>query len=101
MLLAVFYYMGIRHTAVIVLYGIMRLFIIPALRRNFASVVCEGRCKPSVVEHSLRAGAFVQCEGRKEVSCGRFVGNKAAKTTLLGLLCSSMSAEPPPKSREK
>ena len=29
-LLAVFYYIGIRHTAVIVLYGIMRLFIIPA-----------------------------------------------------------------------
>ena len=23
------------------------------LRRNFASVICEGRCKASVVEHSL------------------------------------------------
>ena len=83
-LLAVFYYIGIRHTAIIVLYRILRLLIIPALRRNFPSVVCEGRCKPSVVAHSLRAGAFVQCEGRKEVSCGRSGGNKAAKTTLLG-----------------
>ena len=43
----------------------------------------------------------MRCEGRKEVSCGRSGGNKAAKTTLLGLLCSSMSAKPPPKSRGK
>ena len=44
----------------------------------------------------------MRCEGKeKAVSGGRFVGNKAAKTTLLGLLCSSMSAEPPPKSRIK
>ena len=71
------------------------------LRRNFASVVCEGQCKPSVVEHSLRATASVRCEGDNAVSFGRFVGNKAAKTTLLGLLCSSMSAQPPPKSRVK
>ena len=83
-LLAVFYYIGIRHTAIIVLYRILRLLIIPALRRNFPSVVCEGRCKPSVVEHSLRATASVQCEGTKAVSCGRSGGNKAAKTTLLG-----------------
>ena len=52
-------------------------------------------------EHSLRAGAFVQCESDNAVSGGRSGGNKAAKTTLLGLLCSSMSAEPPPKSRDK
>ena len=50
---------------------------------------------------SLRAGTFVQCEGNKAVSCGRFVGSKAAKTTLLGYISSSMSAEPPPKSRDK
>ena len=71
------------------------------LRRNFPSVVCEGRCKASVVEHSLRPEAFVQCEGDNEVSGGRFVGNKAAKTTLLGYISSSMSAQPPPKSRDK
>ena len=41
------------------------------LRRNFASVVCEGQCKPFVVEHSLRATAASRCEGRKVVSCGR------------------------------
>ena len=29
-LLAVFYYIGIRHTAIIVLYRILRVFIIPA-----------------------------------------------------------------------
>ena len=62
---------------------------------------CGGRCKASVVEHSLRPEAFVQCEGDNAVSCGRFVGNKAAKTTLLGYISSSMSAEPPPKSRIK
>ena len=73
-LLAVFYYIGISHTAIIVLYGIMRLFIIPALRRNFASVVCGGQCKPFVVGHSLRATAASRCEGRKMVSCGRQVG---------------------------
>ena len=50
---------------------------------------------------SLRAGTFVRCEGRKEVSCGRSGGNKAAKTTLLGYISSSMSAQPPPKSRDK
>ena len=71
------------------------------LRRNFAFVGCEGRCGAFVVGHSLRPEAFVLCEGDNAVSCGRFVGNKAAKTTLLGLLCSSMSAEPPPKSRVK
>lgn len=36
---------------------------------------------------------------RGAVSCGHFVGNKADKTTLMELLCSSMSAQPPPKSR--
>ena len=30
------------------------------LRRNLASVVCEGQCKPFVVEHSLRPTASVQ-----------------------------------------
>lgn len=38
------------------------------LRRNFASVQCEGRCWPSVVEHSLRAEASSRCEGGKMVS---------------------------------
>ena len=71
------------------------------LRRNFASVVCECQCKPSVVEHSLRATTSVRCEGDNAVSCGRFVCYKAAKTTLLGLLCSSMLAQPLPKSRDK
>ena len=41
------------------------------LRRNFAFVVCECQCRPSVVEHSLRATASVQCEGTSAVSCGR------------------------------
>ena len=37
------------------------------LRRNFAAVVCKAQCKPFVVEHSLRAGAFVQCEENETV----------------------------------
>lgn len=41
------------------------------LRRNFASVECEGQCKASVVGHSLRPTTSVQCEGDKVVSCGR------------------------------
>ena len=70
-LLAVFYYIGIRHTAIIVLYRILRLLIIPALRRNFPSVVCEGQCKASVV-HSHYGQQCLCCgnESRKEVSCG-------------------------------
>ena len=85
----------------IITIGEFETFDYSRLRRNFASVVCGGQCKPSVVEHSLRAGPFVQCEGTKAVSCGRFVGNKAAKTTLLGYISSSMSAQPPAKSRDK
>ena len=41
------------------------------LRRNLASVVCEGRCKAFVVGHSLRPTASVQCKGDNAVSCGR------------------------------
>ncbi len=37
------------------------------LRRNFAAVQCEAQCRPFVVGHSLRAGAFVQCEENKAV----------------------------------
>ena len=37
------------------------------LRRNLASVVCEGQCKAFVVGHSLRPTASVQCEGDKAV----------------------------------
>ena len=65
--------------------------VLPA-RRSVRALRCP---------QSLRAGPFVQCEGTKAVSCGRFVGIKAAKTTLLGYISSSMSAEPPPKSRDK
>ena len=71
------------------------------LRRNFLSVECEGRYKASVVGHSLRPGASVQCEGDNAVSFGRFVGNKADKTTLLGYISSSASAKQPQKSRIK
>ena len=38
------------------------------LRRNFASVICEGQCKAFVVEHSLRPTASVQCGGQEAVS---------------------------------
>ena len=65
-LLELFYYMGERPAASIVLLGRLRLLMIPALRRDFPSVVCEGQCKPSVVEHSLRAGTFVECEGNEK-----------------------------------
>lgn len=41
------------------------------LRRNFASVICEGQCKAFVVGHSLRPTASVQCKGDNAVSCGR------------------------------
>ena len=67
-------------------------FCLGGVRRSLQALRCP---------QSLRAGPFVQCEGTKAVSCGRSGGNKAAKTTLLGLLCSSMSAEPPPKRRGK
>ena len=68
-------------------------FCVLPVRRSVQGLRCP---------QSLRPGASVRCEGKeKAVSGGRFVGNKAAKTTLLGLLCSSMSAEPPPKSRIK
>ena len=67
-------------------------FCVGGMRRSVQALRCP---------QSLRAGTFVQCEGNNAVSCGRFVGNKAAKTTLLGYISSSMSAEPPPKSRIK
>ena len=68
-------------------------FCVLPVRRSVQGLRCP---------QSLRPGPSVRCEGKeKAVSGGRFVGNKAAKTTLLGLLCSSMSAEPPPKSRDK
>ena len=38
------------------------------LRRNFASVICEGQCKAFVVEHSLRPTASMQCGGQEAVS---------------------------------
>ena len=73
---------------------------------RLAAKFCRSGMRRSVqglrCPQSLRPEASVRCEGKeKAVSGGRFVGNKAAKTTLLGLLCSSMSAEPPPKSRIK
>ena len=37
------------YVLLILLLGDLILLMIPALRRNFAFVVCEGRCKPSVV----------------------------------------------------
>ena len=48
------------------------------LRRNFASVVCEGQCKAFVVGHSLRPTGSVQCEGDTAVSCGRKAATKAS-----------------------
>ena len=48
------------------------------LRRNLASVVCEGQCKAFVVEHSLRPTASVQCEGDKAVSFGRKAATRAS-----------------------
>ena len=71
-LLAVFYYIGIRHTAIIVLYRILRVFIIPALRRNFPSVVCQGQCKPSVVHSHYGL----------EHLCGARVGKRSAAVVL-------------------
>ena len=48
------------------------------LRRNFASVICEGQCKAFVVGHSLRPTASVQCEGDKAVSFGRKAATRAS-----------------------
>ena len=48
------------------------------LRRNFASVICEGQCKAFVVGHSLRPTASVQCEGDKAVSFGRKAAQRAS-----------------------
>jgi len=53
------------YMVVLLLLGILILIDISACRRNSASVVCEGQCMPSVVEHSLRAGGPSRCEGRK------------------------------------
>ena len=100
--LELFYYMGERPAASIVLLGRLRLLMIPALRRDFPSVVCEGQCKPSVVEHSLRAGTFVECEGNeKSGQTSQKSRRKGVFTGLPVILSSSMSAEPPPKSRIK
>ena len=41
------------------------------LRRNFALVVCGGRCKAFVVRQSLRPKASARCEYGNVVSCGR------------------------------
>ena len=82
--LELFYYMGERPAASIVLLGRLRLLMIPALRRDFPSVVCEGRCKPSVVEHSLRAGTFVQCEGNEKAV--RQARKAAARASLQACL---------------
>ena len=48
------------------------------LRRNFASLICEGQCKAFVVGHSLRPTASVQCEGGTAVSCGRKAATRAS-----------------------
>ena len=56
------------------------------LRRNFASVICEGRCKASVVEHSLRPTASVQCKGDKAVSCGRKAATRASFPSCWGYM---------------
>ena len=56
----------------------LETFDYSSLRRNFASVIYEGRCKASVVEHSLRPTASVQCEGDKAVSCGRKAATRAS-----------------------
>ncbi len=67
---------------------------------RFASVVCEGLCTPSVVH--THYGQQRPCSAKGQ--CGQqrpFRRPQAAKSALLGLLCSSMSAEPPPKSRDK
>ena len=71
------------------------------LRRNFAFVGCEGQCKPSVVHSPYGQEHLCSAEGDKAVSGGRFGGNKAAKTTLLGYISSSTSAKQPQKSRVK
>ena len=64
-LLAVFYYIGIRHTAIIVLYRILRLSIISALRRNFLSYQREGQCKPSVVHSHYGLEHLCGAKGQK------------------------------------
>ena len=68
------------------------------LRRNFASVICEGQCKAFVVGHSLRPTALVQCEGDKAGQPRSKSRHKGVISTLLGLYSSSMSAKPPLKS---
>ena len=83
---------------VMVLLRIWRLLIIPRLRRNFASVICEGQCKAFVVGHSLRPTALVQCEGDKAGQPRSKSRHKGVISTLLGLYGSSMSAKPPLKS---
>lgn len=80
--------------------GIFLTYKYSRLRRNFASVVCEGQCKAFVVKHSLRPTASVQCEGDKGGQLRSKSRHKGVIFTLLGLLCSSMSAEPPPKSTQ-
>ena len=46
-------HIGIEGTAI----GDYETFDYSRLRQKFASVECEGQCKPSVVEHSLRTTA--------------------------------------------
>ena len=68
-------------------------FSVSGMRRSVQALRCP---------QSLRAGAFVQCEGNeKAVSGGRYGDNKVAITTLLGYISSSTSAKQPQKSRIK
>ena len=56
----------------------LETFYYSRLRRNFASVVCEGQCKAFIVGHSLRPTASVQCKGDNAVSCGRKAVQRAS-----------------------
>ncbi len=64
LLLALSVYIEKRHTALILLLGVSRLLMIPALRRNFAAVQCVTQCKALTIGHSFGLERFPGAEGR-------------------------------------
>ena len=54
LLLVILYYVEKRLTARLPVLGILRFLIIHAGRRNVASVVCEGPCKPSISPETVQ-----------------------------------------------
>ena len=96
-LLVLFYYMEERCTALIVLYGISKLFLIPAFGEIFCQWYAKASASPPL--STVTTGRTI-CALRRDKSgqLRPFRRPTATKTALLGLSGSSMPAEPSKKS---